>query len=183
MSRISGFLCVESSHKLGHLIRVCGFELDLHVNAPRTNQGRIEKLDMIRRQEEQAALLGGHTVDGVQEAGESHRPLSASGPLPVVEGGVDVLQQQNAPRGGVRHQLAEHLVRQHAGGEVDDVDAKPQAGGERCDKRGLAGAWRSVEEVAAAVGDAVAGIPPLLLEEALAVRQHMLRAPRWQHHR
>ena len=64
-----------------------------------------------------------------------------------------------SPLAHLAHELDEVVVVDGGGGEAEDADDNSQLTRERRDQRGLATPGRSVEEVAAPVGDA-AGIVP-----------------------
>jgi len=72
------------------------------------------------------------------------------------ESSVDVLQQNDAPLGGVGEEVIKLVVGKTALGEVENADVVLQRAGERLDKGRLAGSWRTVQEVSSTVRDSCA---------------------------
>jgi hypothetical protein len=91
----------------------CGqFEHHPHVDTARPDESLVQLLHVVGSHEKQPPLRRSHAVQSVQQATE--RQLIVFGlrvaAIPLLEGGVHVLEQQDAARGRLRHELYHRLV-------------------------------------------------------------------------
>ena len=167
----------EAEEHGGHLVAGGVADHDLDVAAARADEGGVEALDVVGGHHEEAALLGGDAVDGVEEAREGDARRAVAGrPLELAlgEDGVDVLEDDDGVAWGVAEQRREAVVVHALVGEREDAHVEAERARQHLAEGGLAAAGRAVEEVAAAVGDAQVSVPLARIKELARVFDQVL---------
>ncbi|KAB8089877.1 hypothetical protein EE612_014907 [Oryza sativa] len=148
-------------------LEVAEREVDVHVQPPRPHHRRVHALLAAAHREHHHPLLATARRDAVHEAQHPRRPrLRVPGPA-ALEEPVEVLHEDEGPRGGVQEQRAEVVAA--GAGEIDVVDVVAQEPSHGRREGRLAGARRAVEEVAPAPHPPEAVVVGAALEEVLEV--------------
>ena len=135
----------RSSGELGRLAQVLvGEELGEHVqelvvaavvdlldeiHPARSDQSRVEPVEIVRGHEDDPTLGGRDAIDRVQEAAEGEPVGALIGrlrlrtELPADEGGIDVLQEDDGVLRGVRQAVGQPVVAHRAVAQVEHADA------------------------------------------------------------
>nr|CAB3502390.1 unnamed protein product [Digitaria exilis] len=152
-------------------LEVAHGEVDVDVEPARPQHGRVDAvLAAAHGEHEHALLAAGRGGEPVHEAEHARRPLVRRLPVAAAEVPVEVLDEDERPRGGVEEQRAEVVAAGAAGaGQVDVVDVVSEEPRHRGGERGLAGAGGAVEQVAPAPDAAEAVVVGAALEEGLEV--------------
>ena len=159
-------------------------QLDVHVAATRSEQCWIELLFVVGSHEEDAALLGPDTVQGVEEAGEGYSTfLALLHRFSLNEYCVDIFQKNDGVCGSARQQTIKLVVVEAATRQVDIANVEFKCASNSLGEGGLAGARRTIQEVATSVGDASIPVPLLRGLEVEDVLAKHLRVVLVEDHR
>ena len=175
----------EAEEHAHHLLPRGVADHHLDVAAARPDEGGVEALDVVGGHHEDAPLLRGDAVDGVEQAREGDGARVARRPLQLAVGEdrVHVLEDHDRPARGVAHQRRQPVVRHALVGKGEHAHVEPQRAGEDLAEGGLAAARGAVEEVAAAVRDAEVGVPLARREELARILDEVLGQVVIQHDR